>query len=88
MSARCTNLAWLANAKSQTSTGVPFAEARMAQFINREVLLVDINGGVNGVVDGLEVAMNALDADLLVGLDVGGDSLGLWRGTGTAQSAC
>jgi hypothetical protein len=47
----------------------------MAQCINRQVLLVDINGGVNGVVDGLEVAMSALDADLLVGLDVGGDSL-------------
>jgi hypothetical protein len=66
---------WLADEHSQTSTGVPFAEARMAQCINREVLLVDINGGVNGVVDGLEVAINALDADLLVGLDVGGDSL-------------
>ena len=38
-------------------------------------MLVDINGGVDGVVDGLEVAMKDLDADLLVGLDVGGDSL-------------
>jgi hypothetical protein len=38
---------WLADEHSQTSTGVPFAEARMAQCINREVLLVDINGGVN-----------------------------------------
>jgi hypothetical protein len=67
--------AWLANPESQTSTGVPFAEARMAAVIKREVLLVDINGGVNGVVDGLEVAMKDLNADLLVGLDVGGDSL-------------
>ncbi len=66
---------WLADEYSQTSTGVLFAEARMAQCINREVLLVDVNGGVNGVVDGLEVAIKALDADLLVGLDVGGDSL-------------
>ena len=67
--------AWLANPQSQTSTGVPFAEARMAAVIKREVLLVDINGGVHGVVDGLEVAMKELNADLLVGLDVGGDSL-------------
>ena len=67
--------AWLANSLSQTSTGVPFAEARMAQAIEREVLLVDINGGVKGVVGGLETAMNNLGADLLVGLDVGGDSL-------------
>jgi len=67
--------AWLANSQSQTSTGVPFAEAKMAQVIGREVLLVDINGGVNGVVAGLEIAMKALGTDLLVGLDVGGDSL-------------
>ena len=67
--------AWLGNAQSQTSTGVPFAEAKMAAVIEREVLLVDINGGVTGVVDGLEVAMEKLHTDLLVGLDVGGDSL-------------
>jgi hypothetical protein len=47
----------------------------MAAVIEREVLLVDINGGVNGVVDGLEVAIKELNTDLLVGIDVGGDSL-------------
>lgn len=74
--------AWLANAQSQTSTGVPFAEAKMAESINQEVLLVDINGGVKGVVAGLEAAMKALDTDLLVGLDVGGDSLAQGHETG------
>jgi len=67
--------AWMANPKSQTNTGVPFAESKMAAAQGREVLLVDINGGVKGVVDGLEVAMKELNTDLLVGLDVGGDSL-------------
>jgi hypothetical protein len=67
--------AWLANAHSQTSTGVPFAEAKMAAAINQDVLLVDINGGVKGVVDGLKAAIKELHTDLLVGLDVGGDSL-------------
>lgn len=67
--------AWLVNPASQTNTGVPFAEARMAAVIGQEVLLVDINGGVNGVVAGLEAAMKTLGTDLLVGLDVGGDSL-------------
>src|SRR3989338_3394238 len=66
---------WLANAQSRTFTGVPFAEARMAGISGREVLLVDINGGVKGVVEGLEVALRELQADLLVGVDVGGDSL-------------
>ncbi len=67
--------AWMANANSQTSTGVPFAEAKMAALLDQEVLLVDINGGVKGVVDGLEAATKELQTDLLVGLDVGGDSL-------------
>ncbi len=67
--------AWLANSRSQTEKGVPFAEAKMAAALNQEVLLVDVNGGVQGVVDGLAVAMKELKADLLVGLDVGGDSL-------------
>jgi hypothetical protein len=67
--------AWMANEASQTGTGVFFAESRMAAAIGNEILLVDINGGVKGVVDGLETAMKQLDTDLLVGIDVGGDSL-------------
>jgi hypothetical protein len=47
----------------------------MAEVLGRDVLLVDINGGVKGVVDGLELALKEFKADLLVGLDVGGDSL-------------
>jgi hypothetical protein len=67
--------AWMANAESQTDTGVRFAESKMAAVQKKEILLVDINGGVTGVVDGLEMAMKELKTDLLVGLDVGGDSL-------------
>ena len=67
--------AWLANALSRTNTGVYFAEAKMAAARQSEVLLVDINGGAQGVVAGLEAAMKYFNADLLVGLDVGGDSL-------------
>jgi hypothetical protein len=65
----------MANGESQTNTGVPFAESKMAAVQGKEVLLIDINGGVRGVVDGLEVAMRELSTNLLVGLDVGGDSL-------------
>ena len=67
--------AWLANRDSQTDTGVFFAESLMAAAIGQDVLLIDINGGANGVVDGLETAIEKLDIDLLVGIDVGGDSL-------------
>lgn len=67
--------AWMANGDSQTATGVPFAESKMAAVRGQEVLLIDINGGVKGAVNGVEVAMRELSADLIVGLDVGGDSL-------------
>lgn len=69
------SFAWMANSDSQTATGVYFAESRMAAALAQEVLLIDINGGVTGVVDGIEIAMQELQADLLVGIDVGGDSL-------------
>lgn len=67
--------AWMANPQTQTNTGVFFAESRMATIQGKEILLIDINGGVNGVVEGLEAAIKELKTDLLVGLDVGGDSL-------------
>jgi hypothetical protein len=66
---------WMANAESQTDHGVPFAESKMAAIHEAEILLVDINGGARGVVDGLEATLKELNCDLLVGLDVGGDSL-------------
>lgn len=67
--------AWMANPKSRTTTGASFAESKMAALQKKEVLLVDINGGVRGVVEGLEAAIEEFGADLVVGLDVGGDSL-------------
>ena len=65
----------LANPQTKTRYDVYFAESKMADVLGRDVLLVDINGGVKGVVDGLELALKEFKADLLVGLDVGGDSL-------------
>jgi hypothetical protein len=67
--------AWMANPETRTNTGVLFAESKMAAARGQEILLVDINGGVKGVVEGLEVATKEFKTDLLLGLDVGGDSL-------------
>lgn len=67
--------AWLANPNSRTSTGVPFAESKMAGIYGGDILLIDINGGVKGVVEALDAALKEFKADLLVGVDVGGDSL-------------
>src|SRR5262245_59957971 len=51
---------WMANAESQTNTGVFFAESKMAAALSQEILLVDIKGGVRGVIDGLETALKHL----------------------------
>src|SRR4029453_14985595 len=66
---------WMANADNQTDSGVYFAESRMAAALAQAVLLIDINGGAAGVVDGIEIAMQKTQGDLVVGIDVGGDSL-------------
>ena len=67
--------AWLVNGATRTRDGVRFAESEMATFHGREVLHVDILAGAKGAAEGLDAAARALGADLLVGLDVGGDSL-------------
>lgn len=67
--------AWMANAQTRTTTGVYFAESRLAAIQANEILLIDINGGVKGAVAGIEAAVKEFKTDLLVGLDVGGDSL-------------
>jgi len=76
------SFAWMANAESQTDTGVFFAESKMAAALSQEILLVDINGGVRGVVAGLEAALKHLRCDFLVCIDVGGDSLAEGHETG------
>lgn len=74
--------AWRANAASRTDTGAVFAESHMAAALGQEILLVDIDGGAEGAAEGLDVATRQLDADLPVGIDVGGDSLADGGGPG------
>ncbi|HUA49495.1 MAG TPA: DUF1152 domain-containing protein [Solirubrobacteraceae bacterium] len=52
---------------------VVFAESRMAEFLDRLTVLIDINGGPAAVADGLAQAIASLKCDLLVLVDVGGD---------------
>lgn len=76
---------WFANKDTMTMTGVRFAETQIAEIYGIETLLVDITKSVEGVVDGLRKAMKALEADLLVGIDVGGDSLAFGDEKGLAS---
>ena len=64
-----------ANSRTKSKNNVYFAESKMAEVCGQDVLLVDINGGVEEVIDGLETTLKKLNADLLIGIDVGGDSL-------------
>jgi hypothetical protein len=79
------NTVWFANKNTVTATGVRFAETEMAEIYEKEMLLVDITKGVVGVVKGLNKAMSELNADLLIGIDVGGDSIGFGDEKGLAS---
>lgn len=73
---------WLANAQTTTANGIRFAESDVAGFYGTETLMIDLSQGTPGVVAGLRAAMRELEADLLVGIDVGGDSLATGREPG------
>jgi hypothetical protein len=79
------NTVWFANKDTVTSTQVRFAETEIAEIYGKEVLLVDITRGVEGVTDGLRKAMKELEADLLIGIDVGGDSIAFGNEKGLAS---
>jgi hypothetical protein len=72
---RLNDVVWYANGKTVTSTGVRFAESYIAEFYGNETLLVDINPGPRAVAEGLLNAINKLGADLVIGVDVGGDAI-------------
>jgi hypothetical protein len=54
---------------------VRFTESVVAEVLKEEIVLVDPNEGVQGVIQGLNEAAEKLGVDLFVGVDVGGDVL-------------
>jgi hypothetical protein len=67
---------------------VYFAESRMAAFLNRPTVLVDVNAGAAGVAAGLAAAAAALRRDLIVFIDVGGDVLAQGDEPGLRSPLC
>ena len=67
--------AWTVNGHTRTLNGVRFTETEMAALYGWEVIHIDLNGGTVGAIAGLEAVLTDLGVDLLVGIDVGGDSL-------------
>jgi hypothetical protein len=70
------------------SSGVLFAESRMAAFLGEETVLVDPNPGPAAVAAGLAQAASALSADLVVFVDVGGDALAHGDEPGLGSPLC
>jgi hypothetical protein len=67
---------------------VAFAEARMAAYLDRPTVLIDVNPGPAAVAEGLRRALTALDRDLLVLIDVGGDVLAQGDEPGLRSPLC
>ena len=67
---------------------VYFAESRMAQVLGEPTVLVDVNDGPRTVADGLALAADKLDRDLIVFVDVGGDLLAQGDEPGLRSPLC
>jgi hypothetical protein len=67
---------------------VYFAESRMAQVLGERTVLVDVNDGPQTVADGLAIAADKLDRDLIVFVDVGGDLLAQGDEPGLRSPLC
>jgi len=69
------DVVWYANKDTVTTSGVRFAESGVAEVLGAETLLIGIHGGPGAVAEGLLDAARVLSADLIIGIDVGGDLL-------------
>jgi hypothetical protein len=78
----------LASPGTTTPQGVPFSEARMAEHLGSETVLIDVSGGALGAAAGLTAALESFDCDLLVCVDVGGDVLAVGDEPELASPLC
>lgn len=78
----------LADAKTSTDDGIPFAEAGVAGHLGALTVLIDITRGAAGAAQGIAAAVQRLDCDLVLGVDVGGDVLGRGDEPGLASPLC
>ncbi len=67
---------------------VRFAESRMAEYLGRSTLLIDISAGPRSIAAGLGEAADALGCDQLVFIDVGGDVLAAGHEPGLRSPLC
>jgi hypothetical protein len=65
-----------------------FAESRMAAYLGRPTVLIDIHGGPAAIAGGLGRAITSLGRDLTVFIDVGGDVLAQGDEPGLRSPLC
>src|SRR3954471_4805251 len=70
------------------TSGIPFAESRMAGMLGVQTVLVDVTIGPQAIADGLEAAAEVIGCDLIVFLDVGGDALAHGDEPGLGSPLC
>ena len=78
----------LARAGTATSDGIALCEARMAEHLGTETVLIDVTSGAAGVEQALVAAAGELGCDLAVCVDVGGDVLAHGDEPGLASPLC
>jgi hypothetical protein len=78
----------LAGPATSTPEGIAFSEARMASHLGVETVLVDPSAGAVGAAAGILAAADALDCDLLLAVDVGGDALARGGEPGLVSPLC
>jgi hypothetical protein len=78
----------LAGPDTRTPEGARFAEARMAEYLGRDTLLIDVLAGPEDLAVSLHEAAHLLDADLVISIDVGGDVLANGSERGLASPLC
>jgi hypothetical protein len=78
----------LAGPDTSTPEGVRFSEAHVAGHLGTGTVLIDVSRGAVGAADGVRAAATALECDLALYADVGGDALALGYEDGLASPLC
>ena len=78
----------LASPETATADGALFSEAHLARHLGETTVLIDVTAGAAGAAAGIEDAARALDCDLVVYLDVGGDALAVGDEPGLGSPLC
>ena len=80
--------ATLCGARTTTPEGVPFSEAHVAAHLGQPTVLIDITGGPAGAAEAIADTAAALDCDLVVLADIGGDAIADGSEPGLGSPLC